>query len=261
MPNYLEQISQEELKMKLQNDLPVKGTVTFYNQKSAALEINPIGTYDVPRGDVDSAFISFCESAPQWVSNPAMLNQKRAYTIAYQNITNTTSALGTALSLTELSGVKSTVRFQKQGAFSPKIYWEGWGGGSRGRIKVYKVTSLAKSGGKYLFFLSIPIDMMAVSRHAISVNKFITNTAVGVIALAVGGWIGLAISLIYWVLDSKGVFDDPNFSGVSNKSNIFIHPVDNLRVVIPKVAVPQQVIKRKYTPKQSFFNPAPHNRY
>lgn len=256
MPNELERLSQEDLKIRLQNDCPIKGIVTFDNKKTATIEINPISTCEIPRGDVDSAFISFSESMPEWVPNPALLNEKKIYTILYQDITNSASSLGTALSLTEVSGIKSTVRFQKQGKFSPKMYWQGWGGGSRAKIKVYKVTSLAKKGGNSIFWLSIPIDLVAVSKGVISPKKFITNTAVGAISLIAGGWVGLAIGLVYWALDSKGVFDEPNFSGVSKRTDIFTQPVDNLRVVIPEMAIPQQVIKRKYSPKQAFFNPA-----
>lgn len=260
MPNYLEQLSQEDLKIRLQNDFPIKGQVTFDNRKSASIEIDSISTCDIPRGDMDSAFISFCESMPSWVSNPAVLNQTSAETITYQYVTGTATSLGTALSLTELSGIKSTMRFQKQGRFSPKIYWQGWGGGSRARIKIYKITSLAEKGGKFIFWLSIPIDAVAVSKGIISPEKFITNTAVGAIALAASGWVGLAIGLIYWVLDSKGVFDKPNSSGITNRRDFFTQPVDNLRVVIPNPLIPQQ-IKRKYTPKQTFLNPAPNKRY
>lgn len=32
MPNYLEQLSQEDLKIRLQNDFPIKGQVTFDNR-------------------------------------------------------------------------------------------------------------------------------------------------------------------------------------------------------------------------------------
>lgn len=86
------------------------------------------------------------------------------------------------------------------------------------------------------------------------------NSLVSVAAFSIGGWIGLTIGLVYWGLDSLGVFDRPNISNPS-KYDVMTQPLDNLRVCIPTPPVPQQIIKRQYTPKQTFIGPAPAKRY
>lgn len=77
----------------------------------------------------------------------------------HENTANSISTIGTMASLVELSNIKATARFYKAGKFSPKIYGNGWQGGSRARIKTYKVTSLAKNMGRKIFLSELLLIM------------------------------------------------------------------------------------------------------
>lgn len=160
MPDYLEQIGQQELHGKLQSNLNFKGTVTFDNQKKAAMEIESLGTHDIIRDRIGSyGLVSFSDSMPLWVNNPALIDNEEATNYMWLgNAANFVSTIGTMTNLVELSKMKATARFYKSGRFSPKVYGRGWNGGSRARIKTYKITSLAKNfGNKYLLLVLLLI--------------------------------------------------------------------------------------------------------
>lgn len=263
MPDYLENISQQELEQRMQNDMPLKGCITFDNQLSTALELTPLGSYEIESIGIGTfGMISFSNSEPLWITNPDTINHQEANTAVWRGYaSNTITAAGSLSSVVEIYGKNSTVRFSKSGHFSPKLYNNGWKGGSRAKIKTYKVTSLAKSAGKKIFFLGIAIDAYGVANGEISPAKGVVNTVVGVASLCIGGWVGLAIGLVYWGLDSIGAFDRPIQHSTSQQEP-FKQPIDNLRVVLPPIRpLPQQVIKRQYTPKQTFIGPAPAKRY
>lgn len=82
------------------------------------------------------------------------------------------------------------------------------------------------------------------------------DATVSGVALCIGGWAGLAglaIGLVYWGLYSIGAFDRPIQHSISEQEP-FKQPIDNLRIVLPPIKpLPQQVIKRQYTPKQTFI--------
>lgn len=263
MPDYLEQIGQQELQSKLQSNLNFKGTVTFDNQKKAAMEIESLGTHDIIRDRIGSyGLVSFSDSMPLWVNNPALIDNEEATNYMWLgNAANFVSTIGTMTNLVELSKMKATARFYKSGRFSPKVYGRGWNGGSRARIKTYKITSLAKNFGNKIFIVGVVIDYGRAYYGQISYGKAAVNTLVSGAAILIGGWVGLAIGLVYWGLDSLGAFEGPNTSINPNRYDAITQPLDNLRVCIPTPPVPQQIIKRQYTPKQTFIGPAPAKRY
>lgn len=263
MPDYLENISQQELGQRMLNDMPLKGCVTFDNQLSTVLELTPSGSYEIESTGIGTfGMISFSNSEPLWITNPNTINHQEANTAVWRGYaSNTITAAGSLSSIVEIYGKKSTIRFSKSGHFSPKLYNSGWKGGSRAKIKTYKVTSLAKSASKKIFFFGIAVDAYGVVKDEISLAKGLVNTAVSGVALCIGGWAGLAIGLVYWGLDSIGAFDRPIQHGTSQQDP-FKQPIDNLRVVLPPIRpLPQQVIKQQYTPKQTFIGPAPAKRY
>jgi hypothetical protein len=49
--------------------------------------------------------------------------------------------------------------------FSPKYYSSGWGGGSRARIRTFKISNLAKTAGKASFGVSLLIDGYGVYKY------------------------------------------------------------------------------------------------
>lgn len=262
MPDYLEKISQQELGQRIKNDMPLKGFVTFENQKSTPLEITPLGTHEIESSGIGSfGLISVSDTAPMWVNNPNTIIHQEADTVVWHGYaSNTITAAGALSSITELSKTNKTIRFTKSGKFSPKLY-NGWNGGSRARIKTYKVTSLAKNAGRKIFFVGIAIDAVGVATDEISLAKGLTNTVVSGAAILIGGWIGLAIGLVYWGLDSMGVFEH-HIMDNSFRQDPLKQPIDNLRVVLPiRPLPPQPVIKRQYMPKQTFIGPAPAKRY
>ena len=262
MPDYLEQISQQELHSKLQSNLNFKGIVTFDNQKKAAIEIESVGTHDIIRDQIGSyGIISFSDSMPLWINNPVLIDNEEAQNyILDEDVANFISTTGTINSLVEASKIKATARFYKSGRFSPKVYSSGWKGGSRARIKTYKITSLAEKFSSKILIVGVLFDYGRAYYGQISCEKATVNSLVSVAAFSIGGWIGLTIGLVYWGLDSLGVFDRPNISNPS-KYDVMTQPLDNLRVCIPTPPVPQQIIKRQYTPKQTFIGPAPAKRY
>ncbi|WP_289145806.1 hypothetical protein [uncultured Bacteroides sp.] len=262
MPDFLEQISQQELGQRMQNDMPLKGLVTFENQKSVPLEIAPLGTLEIESAGIGTfGLISVSDSVPIWVNNPNTIIHQEADTAVWHGYaSNTITAAGSLSSIVELSQTNKTLRFYKNGQFSPKLY-NGWNGGSRARIKTYKVTSLAKNAGKKIFFIGVAVDVAGVATGEISVAKGVTNTVVAGAAILIGGWIGLAIGLVYWGLDSMGVFDH-HITGNSSQQDLLKQPIDNLRVVLPVRPLPQkQIIRPQYTPKQTYIGPAPAKRY
>ena len=262
MPDNLENISQQELGQRLQNSIPLKGRVTFDNQLSTALEITPLGTQEIESVGIGSyGMISFSNSEPLWIANPNTINYQEADTAVWYGYTsNSITAAGSLTSLIGNTQINSTVRLSKSGHFSPKIYNSGWKGGSRAKIKTYKVTSLAKTASEKILYIGIVVDIIGVATNDVSVGKAFMNTAVGVTAAFIGGWVGLAIGLVYWGLDSMGVFDH-HIQGNTFQQDPLKQPVDNLRVVLPIRPLPQQTIKRKYMPKQTFIGPAPIKRY
>lgn len=263
MPDYLEQINQQELQNRLQSNLPFKGVITFDNQRHAAVEIAPVRTQDVIRDQIGSyGLISFSDSIPLWVNNPALIDKEEAKIYLWHGYTaNSISTIGTMASLVELSNMKATARFYKSGQFSPKIYSNGWKGGSRARIRTYKITSLAKNFGRKLLLLGVVIDYAGAADGQISYEKAAVNSLVSVASALIGGWTGLAVGLIYWGLDSLEVFDRPNISINPESHNAITQPSDNLRVVIPALPVKQQIIKRSYTQKQTYIRPFPAKRH
>ncbi|WP_278844513.1 hypothetical protein, partial [Hoylesella timonensis] len=62
-----------------------------------------------------------------------------------------------------------------KGHFSPKVYPSGWGGGSRARIKTYKITHIAKNVGRKVFIIGVVTDAAGVVTGQISALKGITN--------------------------------------------------------------------------------------
>ena len=242
--------------------MPLKGRVTFDNQLSTELEITPLGTQEIESSEIGTfGMISFSNSEPLWIANPNAINYQEADTAVWHGYaSNSITAAGSLSSIIELSGKNRTVRFSKSGHFSPKIYNSGWKGGSRAKIKTYKVTSLAKNAGKKIFFVGIAIDAVGVATGEISIAKGVTNTVVAGAALLIGGWAGLAIGLVYWGLDSMGAFDH-HIQGNTYQQDPLKQPIDNLRVVLPIRPLPQQVIKQKYTQKQTFIGPAPVKKY
>ena len=262
MPNNFEDINQQELGQRMQTDMPLKGYVTFDNQLSTTLEITPLGTHEIESAGIGTfGMISFSNSEPLWIANPNMINYQEADTVVWHGYaSNTITAAGSLSSIIEMSGKNKTVRFSKSGHFSPKIYNSGWQGGCRAKIKTYKVTSLAKNAGRRIFFVGIAIDAAGVVTGEISVAKGVTNTVVAGAALLIGGWVGLAIGLVYWGLDSIGVFDH-HIQGNTFQQDPLKQPIDNLRVVLPIRPLPQQTIKQQYIPKQTFIGPAPAKRY
>lgn len=263
MTDHWEQLNQQELHNRLQSNLNFKGKVTFDNQKTAAIEIDPLGTHDILRNqDGSYGLISFSDSVPLWVNNPALIDNEKAKTYMWhENTANSISTIGTIASLVELSNIKATARFYKAGKFSPKIYGNGWQGGSSARIKTYKVTSLAKNMGRKIFFVGVVIDYAGAKDGQISYGKATVNTLVSGAAAIIGGWIGLTIGLVYWGLDSLGAFERPNISINPNNYGTITQPLDNLRVVIPILPSQEQIIKRHYKHKQTYIGPAPAKRY
>ena len=74
-----------------------------------------------------------------------------------------------------------------------------------------------------------------------------------------GGPIGLTIGLVYWGLDLLGAFYSPTLAPNIRKDP-YIQPVDNLRVVLPIHPFPPTIIKRRFSPRQTFIGPASKSR-
>ena len=147
MPDYLENISQQELGQRMLNDMPLKGCVTFDNQLSTVLELTPLGSYEIESTGIGTfGMISFSNSEPLWITNPNTINHQEANTAVWRGYaSNTITAAGSLSSIAEIYGKHSTIRFSKSGHFSPKLYNSGWKGGSRAKIKTYKVCLLYTS--------------------------------------------------------------------------------------------------------------------
>lgn len=57
-----------------------------------------------------------------------------------------------------------------------------------------------------------------------------------------GGPVGLTVGLVYWGLDLLGVFDEGTIMPKStNRPDIYIAPIDNLRVVSPRYSILNQL--------------------
>ena len=178
------------------------------------------------------------EHTPPWLVTPDLIDQQQSSSSSvYKFSANTLSGLGYSSGITEYNAGKTTLRFLKQGKFSPKLYPSGWRGGSRALIKTYKVTTLAKGIGRKVFFIGVLVDGIGLVNGSISPQKALLNTGISAVA-TFGGPIGLAIGLIYWGLDSLGAFDRGYGPGI--ETNREIAPIDNLRVVRPSLIIPER---------------------
>ena len=266
MPKYFDIITQQELGQRIQNNMPISGCVMFDNQKSAVIEITPLGIHDIESQGIGSfGMISFSDCMPSWVTYPNIINYLELDSVKrYKLASNILTAVGTTSNMVRLSETNTTVRFSKAGKFSFKFYRSGWKGGSRAKIKTYKITSLANNE-KPIFWLGLIVEGMGIYNDVVSPQKGAVNVLMNAVGLIKGGP-GLAISLIYWGLDQMGVFDYPK-GKISRQTDIpklsddtlkpsddtLKQPVDNLRVVIPQNQAPikpkpepHKVIRRNY---------------
>lgn len=96
---------------------------------------------------------------PLWINNPVLIDNEEAQNyILDEDVANFISTTGTINSLVEASKIKATARFYKSGRFSPKVYSSGWKGGSRARIKTYKITSLAEKFSSKILIVGVLFD-------------------------------------------------------------------------------------------------------
>lgn len=235
MPERIREISRNELISCLNSKTPVEGLVSFDESHRAYVRIEPIGTHDIANTNIyNYGLLCFSDSEPLWIQNPGTADKSSLDScVWYAPLSTVNTGLGHLSSLTENSKIPHTIRFIKNNKISPKIYSSGWTGGSRAKIKTYKVTTLSKGIGKNLFVAGIIIDGVGWYQGEISGAKFAMNSAVSAVA-AFGGWPGLVIGLIYWGLDFMGVFDTTSVSGPSwYEENPGKQPVDNLRVILP----------------------------
>ena len=267
MPELLNEISQQELGQRIQNDMPFRGFVKFENNLSIPLEIDPLGTHEIKSPGIGTfGLISVSDSIPMWVNVPETLFYQEEYkvpeTLFYQEeykvhwygyISNKIRGISILLNMIALSGTNKTDRFSKNGQFPPKLY-DGWKGRSQARIKTYKVRSLAKGASDVFSYVGIILDGIGVAKGEISQEKFITNTTASVVMLLLGGWTGFAINLVYLGLDLMGVIDfllsklyeiagpEPDLTPVpvsvsahhiirNSYQELLKHPGDTLRVI------------------------------
>lgn len=143
-------LTQHELGQKMLAGQFIKSHVTFENHKTAEIEVESLGNKVIKTSTLPPfGLISFSDSMPLWGSAPQNIDSTRIPTYTWHGqICNALTAAGTSLGFTELSNTRTTVRFNTKGHFSPKVYPSGWGGGSRARIKTYKITHIAKNVGR-----------------------------------------------------------------------------------------------------------------
>ena len=253
-------LTQHELGQKMLAGQFIKSHVTFENHKTAEIEVESLGNKVIKTSTLPPlGLISFSDSMPLWGFAPQNIDSTRIPTYTWHGqISNALTAAGSSLGFTELSNIRTTVRFNSKGYFSPKVYPSGWGGGSRARIKTYKITHIAKNVGRKVFIIGVVTDAAGVVTGQISALKGITN--IGFSALATfGGPIGLTIGIVYWGLDLLGAFYSPTLAPNIRKDP-YIQPVDNLRVVLPIHPFPPTIIKRRFSPRQTFIGPASKSR-
>lgn len=238
MPHKLNCICQKEFETRLTCCQPIKNLVAFDNQGTAFVEVEYLIDRFCSTTAKTCGVISMSEHTPPWLVTPDLIDQQQSSSSSvYKFSANTLSGLGYSSGITEYNAGKTTLRFSKQGKFSPKLYPSGWRGGSRVRIKTYKITTLAKGIGRKVFFIGVLVDGIGLANGSISLQKALLNTGISAVA-TFGGPIGLTIGLIYWGLDSLGAFDRGYGSGI--ETNREIAPIDNLRVVRPSLIIPER---------------------
>lgn len=232
----IESICQKEFESRLQARHRIHHQVVFDNQKSAFIDVECVEERCCPNTMATYGILSFTETSPMWCSIPEIIdNQKGPCIPYYYFLSNALIGIGHTSGLVEMNAGKATMRFVKSSKFSPKLYPKGWGGGSRAKIRTYKVTTLAKGLGRKVFFVGVLIDGFGLLNGTISPVKATVN--IGIAAFATfGGPIGLTVGLVYWGLDLLGAFDErPIITKSASQSDIYIAPIDNLRVVNPSL--------------------------
>lgn len=156
-------ISANELADNLGKSVPTQGYITFPNGKKALVGITPLGSVDIRR-EMQSSYglISIGTKVPMWLEEPRLIDAQSAQEVTNFSWLSFTSSLnsaaGVGVGVAELSGYSATMRFTRQNGtiFSPKVYTNGWRGGSTSRITTYKVTSVA---GRILFYTGVALDV------------------------------------------------------------------------------------------------------
>jgi len=118
--------------------------------------------------------------------------------------------MGFATEGIEVSEIPTTFRIlrNKNTILSPKFYKSGWGGGSVGEIKTFKVLKVAKNIGRGLFFINIFIDGTLFILGEQSFTKSAMNIGVGyACCFILAPEVGLIVGISYFVLDQMEVIN------------------------------------------------------
>jgi hypothetical protein len=150
--------------------------------------------------------------------NPTVVKESRYWDVA-DLVINDISVTGLGVGVIENSGTKATFRLRNSKGFSPKYYSTGWSGGSRGRIKTYRVKIAAKYTGWVFFGIGSAYDLVQWKSGRQTFIKSTTNTIFS--AIGTFGYIpGLIVYAIYLCMDSFGVPDAVRASRVPSDPSI-----------------------------------------
>ena len=191
-------------------------------------------------------------------ANPSHFEKSQHWAIGgLQKIQTINSTVGVTTGIVEHSGIQGSFRLKTESAqFSPKYYSSGWKGGSAGNIKTYKVTTVAKSTGRWCFYIGIALDFGKLMTGEQSLKKATVNTLLGAVGVW-GGPVGLLISGLYFGLDLVGAFDGPPTCVYSDPTAKYIHPRDNTRIeqvnpleMVPSQKFPSSILRKHPVLKQ-----------
>jgi len=157
--------------------------------------------------------------------------------------------VGFAMDGIEMSKIPTSFRIYryKGTKFSPKFYKSGWGGGSVGKIKTYKVLDAAEKLSKGLDFANVGIDIYLFWDGDQSFTKSAMNISETALCIIIGGVPGVIIGISYFVMDQCGLIDPiagyiEDFFATrpvqSYRPDPSLIPMDKTRVVIEHRQLP-----------------------